>query len=100
SAIIDGNKISSQGTQSIPLRYFVYYSKPFFKRKIVLSVSANEFFKKNKVILSHKVFQNMEQYYQNTSPNRVFSIRVAYHFSNIKLSKFAQKKSTSIKGEN
>lgn len=97
--IIEGNRVTSQGSYNGPLRYSFFYAKTLFKRKIAITFIADEFLKRNRLTQSSKNYDNIKQFTNNLRPNRMLSIRIAYNFSNIRLSKFAQKKSTYIKGE-
>ena len=97
--IFNGNNVTSQGKTTGPMRYSLSYGRSIFKQKFSIVLILDEFLAKNRETQSFSVFNGLSQYSTMGKPSRLLSIRLAYHFSNIKLSKFAQKKTTSLKGE-
>lgn len=98
-SIINGNNINSQGTQSGILKYSFYYSKAFFKGKLITTFTASEFVLKRRTINSNSKYKNFEYFTTIIQPSRLLLIRVAYNFSNIRTSKLAKRKTTNIENE-
>ncbi|MBK8710832.1 MAG: outer membrane beta-barrel protein [Niastella sp.] len=97
--IIEGNNVTSQGKTTGPLRYSLSYAKSIIQRKFTVVFILDEFLVKNREKKTYSVFNGLSQYSNIIRPSRLISIRFAYYFSNIRLSKFAKMKSASIKGE-
>ena len=97
--IIEGNNVTSQGKTTGPLRYSFSYAKSIIYRKFSVVLILDEFLVKNREKKTYSDFNGLSQYSDIMRPSRLISIRLAYNFSNIRLAKFAQKKSASIKGE-
>lgn len=93
------NNITNQGYYRGSMKYAVYYSKIFFKRKLITTLTANEFLFKNRTINAFTQYGNFKNYSYSNEPYRLFSIRLAYNFSTIRVSKVARRKSTGIQNE-
>lgn len=96
---INGRDYSSQGSRLGSINYSLYYAKQFLKKRIVLTLLANEFIKPSRIIDANSISESYKQYTRQRQPYRLMSIRVAYNFSNIKLNKTAIAKSALISGE-
>lgn len=99
TSFLNSKVITIQGFYSSTVRYSIYYARTFFRRKIAVTLSADQFFKKNRNFKSYSIYKNTERFSDDFRPFRLFKIRVAYNFSNLMLRKYAQKKSTYVHDE-
>ncbi len=91
--------VTNQGNATGLSRYVVYYSKRFFKNKLVTTFSAENFMLKERkwdYQMNDGEFINTTQIHR---PFRLLNVRIAYRFSTLKNIKPARLKSTQILNE-
>ncbi len=95
----NSNPITSQGFTQGTRMYGIWYANQFFKRKLAITLLADQFLLKNRNRLNFTKSDQFEVFTNDTEPYRLIKLRLAYRFSDIKISKIASKKSTDITGE-
>ncbi len=93
------NPTTGQGFAQGTRMYGLNYANQFFKKKLTVTLIADQFFLKNRNRLNFTKTEKFEVFTNTTEPYRLLKIRLAYRFSDIKFSKMATKKSTEISGE-
>jgi len=93
------NTTTGQGYTQGTRMYGLVYSNRIFKKKLAFTLIADQFFLKNRNRLNFTKTPDFEVYTNTTEPYRLLKIRLAYRFSDIKISKMASKTTTGISGE-
>ena len=96
---LNGREINAQGSYPGTISYLLYYANSFFRKKIAVTVMANEFLQKNRKYETYTFIGETKQYSLLVKPYRLFSVRIAYKFTNIRFQKLAQERKAIIKGE-
>lgn len=99
SSLLNGNYNNGQGFQTGVTRYSLDYGNNIFNKHFALTLSAENFLLKDRKRLTYTFNSNYKNYSYVISPYRLISIRLGYNFSNIKVVKLADKKTTEIIGE-
>ena len=99
TSFLNTNVITNQGYYNGSIMYSIYYAHTIIKRKLVMTLIASQFLKKNRDIKTYSIYNNTERFTNQITPFRLFKIRLAYNFSNLVIRKFAQKKSTRVHDE-
>lgn len=99
STFLNSNQYGSQGYYQGSMKYMISYGTQLLKNRISLSILAQNFLKKQQDVRTYSYNDQYQSITNVFSPYRLLSIRLAYNFSNIKVAKFATKKSTEIFGE-
>ncbi len=95
----NANPTSGQGYTQGTRMYGLSYANQLFKKKVAITVVADQFFLKNRTRLNFTKSEEFEVFTNTIEPYRLLKIRLAYRFSDIKISKIATKKITEISGE-
>ncbi len=98
-AFYSANPTSGQGYTQGTRMYGILYANQFFKKKLVVTFFANQFLLKNRNRLNYTKTEEFEVFTNTVEPYRLLKIRLAYRFSDIKISKTAVKKTTEISNE-
>jgi hypothetical protein len=93
------NPTNGQGYSQGTRMYGLWYANQIFKKKIAITLIADQFLLKNRNRLNYAKTNEFEIFTTTTEPYRFLKLRLAYRFSDIKLSKEAAKKATDISGE-
>jgi hypothetical protein len=79
--------------------YGLWYANQLFKKKLAFTFIADQFFLKNRNRLNYTKTEEFEVFTNTIEPYRLLKIRLAYRFSDIKISKVAVKKTIEISNE-
>lgn len=93
------NPITYQGNSTGQSRYLLYFSKRFFKNKIITTLSAENFFLKERKWNYVNENESYINTIQITRPYRLFYLRIAFNFSNLKNTKISRIKTLNITNE-
>ncbi len=98
-SFLNSNKNGAQGYYRGSVKYSFGYGIQLFKKRIAASLSAQNFFLKNRNVLTYTYDESYRSFTNTISPYRLILIRLAINFSNIKVAKYAAKKITEVTGE-
>lgn len=98
-SFLNGNQNGEQGYFQGTVKYLISYGRSFAHKRLAIGITTENFLLKNRKVLTYTFTDTFKQYSTVTIPYRNISIRVAYNFSNIKVEKYATKRTTEISGE-
>ncbi len=93
------NPTNGQGYTQGTRMYGLSYANQIFNKKLAITLIADQFFLKNRNRLNFTKADEFEVFTSTIEPYRLFKVRFAYRFSDIKFYKIAAKKTTEISGE-
>lgn len=99
NSFINGKNFTSQGSSPGTVNYQLYYARSFFRKRVSVTVLVREFLKPYRNLDSKSISGIIAQYTYDRRPYRLIGLRIAYNFSNIRISKTATEKKAFIRGE-